>query len=330
MKNMYPMSSPSTTYKLKTIAISILFVALLPLLAVPTLAKEATSYGVEGSITAALQGSDMVLLFCAGSLILIILLTIPLYLQVKKRISELYQANNELEKDIRMLELSEQEAQHYVDELKLSNEFKDTFTDILRHDLLNPANVIKGFTRVLQRDESDEQKQRFLQLIQMNNDRIINLIENAAQFAKLESFEMLDMKRIELNSIIKMSIEGLRFQINEKHMKTLFEPSHEHYVMANQIIDTVFINLISNAIKYSPENSKIHISIQDKNEFWKITVTDSGEGIPDEDKEYIFDRFRRVNKTDVKGTGLGLAIVKKVVDLHGGLVGVEDNPGGKG
>ncbi|MEA1985579.1 MAG: HAMP domain-containing sensor histidine kinase [Euryarchaeota archaeon] len=294
------------------------------------MAKEATNNGVEEYMTISLQGPDVALLFYTGSLVLIILLTIPLYLQVKKKISGLDQANNDLKKDIRKLELAEQEAQHYVDELKLSNEFKDTFTDILHHDLLNPANVVKGFTRVLQRDESDEQRQRFLQLIQMNNDKMINLIENAAQFAKLENFELLDVKRIELNNMIKLSIEGLRVQINEKHMKILFEPDHDHYVMANPIIDTVFTNLISNAIKYSHENSKVFINIHDHNEFWKITVTDSGEGVPDEDKEYIFDRFRRVNKTGVKGTGLGLAIVKKVVDLHGGLIGVEDNPEGKG
>jgi len=64
--------------------------------------------------------------------------------------------------------------------------------------------------------------------------------------------------------------------------------------------------------------------------YWKISVQDSGIGISDEDKTYIFDRFKRVEKANIKGTGLGLAIVKRIIELHEGQIGVEDNPSGKG
>ncbi|MGM0770736.1 MAG: sensor histidine kinase [Halobacteriota archaeon] len=97
------------------------------------------------------------------------------------------------------------------------------------------------------------------------------------------------------------------------------------------MIEEVFINLISNAVKYSPENEDIIIGVKDQNENWTVTIADSGEGIPDKDKNMIFDRFKRaVGDCNVKGSGLGLAIVKRIVELHGGEVGVEDNPNGLG
>ncbi|WP_269429706.1 sensor histidine kinase KdpD [Methanococcoides methylutens] len=97
------------------------------------------------------------------------------------------------------------------------------------------------------------------------------------------------------------------------------------------MIEEVFTNLISNAVKYSPENENIEIAVKDLNENWKVTITDSGEGIGDNDKKMIFDRFKRaVGDCNIKGSGLGLAIVKRIVELHGGQVGVEDNPNGPG
>ena len=92
----------------------------------------------------------------------------------------------------------------------------------------------------------------------------------------------------------------------------------------------MFANLLSNAIKYNPQKSKIIVDIMDAGENWKMTVTDFGDGVSDEDKTVLFDRFKRVGKACIKGTGLGLAIVKRIIELHGGNVGVEDNPVGDG
>ena len=96
------------------------------------------------------------------------------------------------------------------------------------------------------------------------------------------------------------------------------------------MIEEVFVNILSNAIKYSPLESKIIVDILDAGENWKVTVTDFGEGVLDEHKMSLFDRFQRVNKLAVKGSGLGLAIVKRIIKLHGGDVGIEDKPSGVG
>ncbi|WP_049891326.1 sensor histidine kinase [Methanohalobium evestigatum] len=87
--------------------------------------------------------------------------------------------------------------------------------------------------------------------------------------------------------------------------------------------------MVDNAIKYSPDGSKIKIGICDSGCYWKIFVEDSGPGIPDDEKPYVFDRFKRNNKTK-SGNGLGLSIVKKIIELHGGYIGVEDGTDGNG
>ncbi len=83
-------------------------------------------------------------------------------------------------------------------------------------------------------------------------------------------------------------------------------------------------------IRYSGEFARYDRVHEGGRENWKIAVTDSGEGVLDEHKTMLFDRFQRVNKVAVKGSGLGLAIVKRIIELHGGEVGVEDNPDGVG
>jgi signal transduction histidine kinase len=119
-------------------------------------------------------------------------------------------------------------------------------------------------------------------------------------------------------------------KIDEKQMVLEFTATGRYCANVNPVIEEVFANLLSNAIKYGPEKSRIIIDIIDAGEEWRVTVTDFGEGISDEDKTRLFERFRRANRKDVKGTGLGLAIVKRLITLHGGRVGVEDNPEGQG
>ena len=94
------------------------------------------------------------------------------------------------------------------------------------------------------------------------------------------------------------------------------------------MIEDVFENLISNAFKYGAADGTIRIDVRDDGDRWRVSVADEGEGIPDEAKQKVFERFERLRKEGVKGIGLGLAIAKRIVDLHGGRIWVEDNPGG--
>ncbi|WP_292487222.1 ATP-binding protein [Methanohalobium sp.] len=216
------------------------------------------------------------------------------------------------------------------EDLQRLNEFKDIFADIMRHDLLNPAGLIKGYVQLLLNLEADDKKRTMLEKIKSSDDKLVEMIENAAELAKLGTIDNLEFKKMDLCSIFKNVINDFEQQIEDKQLNIDFLPDYECFAMVNPSIERVFSNLLSNAIKYSPEKSIVSINIHDKENYWKVTVTDSGEGVPDDIKPHVFYRFQRIDKKGIKGVGLGLAIVKRIVELHKGQVGVDDNPEGSG
>ncbi len=232
--------------------------------------------------------------------------------------------------DITQRKLSEDRLKQYADKLQRSNEMKELFTDILRHDLLNPAGNIKGFTELLLEVENNGPKRSMLEKIQKNDDKLIDMIDTAAKFAKLESQDELEFSIMDLGDLLRNVNENLRPMVESKKMEIIMRFSGAHRSAVNPIIEEVFANFLTNAVKYSHERTSILIDIFDEGNVWKVAVSDQGEGISGADKPYVFDRFKRVTKKGVKGTGLGLAIVKRIAELHGGDVGVDDNPEGKG
>ena len=214
--------------------------------------------------------------------------------------------------------------------LETSNNLKDLFTDIMRHDLLNPATIIKGFTDVLYTSETDTEKKETLKLINEHTDHLISMIGSAAKLAKLESYEEMEFETKDLGLLLLQVADSFSSEFANKDVTLDFDTKGTYPSRINDVMEDVFSNLISNALKYSQSGSTVKLEILDVNNSWKIMVTDEGDGIPDEYKPYIFERFKRADKKGIKGTGLGLAIVKRIVDLHKGTVGVEDNPQGKG
>jgi PAS domain S-box-containing protein len=227
---------------------------------------------------------------------------------------------------------AEKQLREYADNLKYSNDLKDLFIDIMGHDLMNPAGVVKGFTGMLLQAETDDDKARKLRIIDDNISRLINMIESTSRFARLEDIDDLEFRNMDLGVILRDVADSFGTQLAEKNMALDIKVDGHYPSKVNPIVEGVFANYISNAIKYGHSNSSILIDIGDLEGEWKINVRDSGDGIPDAAKELVFDRFKRLaqKKKGVKGTGIGLAIVKRIVDLHGGRVGVEDSPAGKG
>ncbi len=231
-------------------------------------------------------------------------------------------------KDVTKRKTAEDTLMNYSKKLEESNRLKDLFTDIMHHDMLNPASIIFLKTETMLEDNDPEDVTDGLKLILRQAERIIEMIENASMYAKLQTIDKLEFEREDINKYIQDAILSNENMQKEKDIEVIFKPKGKQLTDLNPSIETVFVNLISNAIKYSPENSKIIIDVKDEKDRYKISIADNGIGIMDEDKEKIFDRFERVKNTGVKGTGLGLAIVKKCVLLHRGDVWVEDNPDG--
>ncbi|NYT19596.1 MAG: HAMP domain-containing histidine kinase, partial [Methanosarcinales archaeon] len=233
-------------------------------------------------------------------------------------------------RDITMSKKGEVELKEYAMELERSNELKDLFTDIIRHDLLNPAGLVKGFVEILLRREFDPDTTQKLHAIERSNKKLISMIESASKLSRLESISALEFKDLNVGMVLRLAIQSVNGEFASKHMVLENNATGKYAAKASPVLEEVFVNLLSNAVKYSPEGSKVIVDIIDDGDMWKVTVTDFGEGVADEDKPFVFERFKRANKGVVKGTGLGLAIVKRIIELHGGNVGVDDNPGGKG
>ena len=215
-------------------------------------------------------------------------------------------------------------------ELEASNRLKDLFTDIMRHDLLNPATVIKGVSEILYSEEEDPEKRKSLMLINEQTDRLMSMIASAAKLERLESYEDMDFTVQDVGTILRLVADSFSSEFRQKKINPEIRIDGQYPSRVNDVIEDVFSNLISNALKYSPEGSTVIMEIEDLGRSFKVTVTDEGEGIADNVKSLVFDRFKRADKKGVKGTGLGLAIVKRIVDIHHGNVGVEDNPAGQG
>ena len=233
-----------------------------------------------------------------------------------------------LSQDITERKKMEQDIKNYTLELEHSNQIKDLFIDIIRHDLLNPVGIILNLVELIEDTGSYGGIEEELQMIKRNTKTLQEMIEDASEYARVESIDDFVFEKIDLSNIIKDAVDSLHGLASEKGITIENEVTGRYLAYVNPFIKDVFFNLVSNAIKYSPENSRVIVDLKDAGTEWIISVKDNGIGISDEYKEKIFLRFKRVSKEGVRGSGLGLAIVKMIVDLHNGKVWVEDNPEG--
>jgi PAS domain S-box-containing protein len=230
-------------------------------------------------------------------------------------------------RDITLRKAQEEIARQYAEKLEYMNSVKDLFADILCHDLLNPASTVAGMSALLgRRDHPRDAKE--IAAIQRNAERIIQLIKDASTYARIEGESSLRKEENDLVAIIATCMEALRPKAEEKEIAVTLDHEGDAPVMTNWMMGEVFDNLLSNAVKYSPAGSRVKVSVRRESGGQTVAVADRGEGVPDEYKKTIFERFSRGEKRGVKGTGLGLAIAARVMDFHGGRVWVEDNPGG--
>ncbi|NOZ59864.1 MAG: PAS domain S-box protein [Euryarchaeota archaeon] len=227
--------------------------------------------------------------------------------------------------DITRLKRTEEKLRDYAKKLKRSNELKDLFIDILHHDLLNYASIIRGHAEVALNTGMDREE---VGIVKRNVERIIEVIESATKFSKLADMRRVSVVRLDLAEVIGDVLEELQPVFREAGMRVESSISRGMEVVANPIVREIFWNFLSNAAKYAREGKRVKVYAEEMRNCWVVKVADFGPGVPEEQKGRIFNRFSRMSKEGVKGSGLGLAIAKRIAELHGGRVGVEDNPGG--
>ena len=231
-------------------------------------------------------------------------------------------------RDITGRKRAEEAIQKYARALEESNRMKELFIDIMHHDLLNPLNIAGGYVELIHDDENDPRKKVYLETIKRNIAKGIDLIDSATRFSKLETLESIELEDMDLKKVIDEVIKNLYPMVTNTGMTIENNICRSMPARANRIIEDVFTNFISNAVKYASQGKRIRVESEDNGDSWKLKVIDFGEGIKDADKPGLFERFRRLEKTGVKGSGLGLAIAGRIVVLHHGKIWIEDNPGG--
>lgn len=226
---------------------------------------------------------------------------------------------------------------HDITDMKRVENMRRDFVANVSHELRTPVSVIKGYAETLMQDgviESDpERSQRFVGIIHNHAERLTTLINDILTLSCLESKSMaLELNPLDIGSTINKSCMLLSDLAADKHIKLVNDlPAGLSRVQADQgRIEQVMVNLIDNAIKYTVDGGTVRISAEQQGGMLRVSVSDTGIGIPEKDLPRIFERFYRVDEgrsRDMGGTGLGLAIVKHIVQLHGGDISVTSKSG---
>ena len=206
------------------------------------------------------------------------------------------------------------------------NQIKSRFVSTVSHEFRNPLNSISGMTQVLEAygDKlSPERKAEVLQQLRRNVMKMTNLLNDVLIVSQK------DMNKLRFNSAPVMLEKFCRGVASE--ISTAFElitidftyKAEPQYNLDSSLLNCVLTNLLSNACKYSPNNSRVDFEVKSKDEELIFTICDRGIGIPADDLPYLFDSFYRAsNSQDHQGSGLGLAIAKDYVELHRGTISV--------
>ena len=239
-----------------------------------------------------------------------------------------------IRKQRRQIELQEQ-LKH---EAEAANVAKSNFLFNMSHDIRTPMNAVLGFNELMQENINDPDKLKtYIEKSKFSGEYLLGLINNVLEVARIDS------GRETLNEeITDLKDEGYYYvfenDTKNKHLNVIRETNITHqYVYSDaQKIKEIILNLVSNAIKYTPDGGTIRIDLEecpcDTPGYANYTciVSDTGIGMTKEFQEHIFDSFAREHNTTeskIMGTGLGMAIVKKLTDLLGGTIAVESEPG---
>ncbi len=229
--------------------------------------------------------------------------------------------------------LHNQQLQLTMDKLEQGNKNYIRIMRVMAHDIINPLSGITGIASVLMINNAfTEYDRHMLKLIESTGLHSMEMINELLKWGLSNDDEQMQTELVNLWALLSDSVELLRFKANEKDQQIIFEFAEEQ-VMAeinHEKMWRVFNNLIVNAIKFSHNSSVINVSIKPQNGNILVAVADSGVGIPDKDKETVFEMFTSAKKAGTNGEqpfGLGLSISKKIVEMHKGKIWFESQAG---
>lgn len=210
-------------------------------------------------------------------------------------------------------------------ELEHTNTLSNDFINNFSHEFKTPIVSIAGFAKLLKKGNiAPEQQSEYLTIIEEESVRLSNLAVGVMNMMKIQNQEMLsNISRFNISEQIRNCILLLEAKWTKKNLD--IRPEFEEYYLwaSEELLKHVWINLLDNAIKFSPEGESITINIEKAEKRLIISITNTGVEIPPESQSHIFNKFYQLDEShSSEGYGIGLAVVRKVVELHHGLVNV--------
>jgi signal transduction histidine kinase len=294
----------------------------------PILPKE----GTQGFLFVGTESSENPITEGDEELIIILAQSIGQAFENARLFEATWRAQQELEKRV---EQRTQELTEVVTELKRVSKRKSDFVSAVSHELRTPLTSIKGYASILLSKNlgkiSDSIKER-LEKINRHSDELVHMVNDLLDISRLESGRIIMKKQsCSLKELVESILDLLSVQIKQKGLNLSADIPPELWVIVDKSqIERVFVNLIGNAIKFTPENGKITLTTQPAKNFVQVNVSDTGIGIPKEAQETIFEEFYRVDNPineKVKGTGLGLSLVKNIIEAHQGSIWINSELG---
>ncbi|BAY27309.1 PAS/PAC sensor hybrid histidine kinase [Calothrix sp. NIES-2100] len=214
-------------------------------------------------------------------------------------------------------------------ELEKASRMKDDFLAIVSHELRSPLNPILGWSTLLLNRQLNAQKTtQALEIIQRNAKLQTGLIDDLLDVSRILRGKLsLNICIVDLVATVEASLETVRLAAEAKsiHIQTKLDPTVGKVEGDPNRLQQVVVNLLTNAVKFTPSEGRIEIKLQQMGSHAQIHVTDTGKGISPDFLPYVFERFRQADEATTRkfgGLGLGLAIVRHIVELHGGSVQV--------
>ena len=210
------------------------------------------------------------------------------------------------------------------------------FVANISHELRTPLSSVKAYAETLLMDTGSDPDtmEEFLGIIVAEADRMTQMVENELSWSWLdEKGATINASETDLTALVKQAMGARLEELAKKKSITvnrMFADKRLNIEIDRALIQRVLTNVLENSIKYTDEKGRIDVDIIPSQNCVQIVISDNGAGIPEEDLSRVFERFYRVEKSrtrDIEGTGLGLAISKKIVEMHGGTIGIESQVG---
>ncbi|WP_426999078.1 sensor histidine kinase [Pseudarthrobacter sp. N5] len=218
-------------------------------------------------------------------------------------------------------------------EITRTEEIRNDFVANVSHELKTPVGAISLLAEALESSADDEEAvRRFAKRMHKESARLAALVQDIIELSRLQGTNVaLQGHPVDINVVIAEAVDRSQLPAESKNIQIVIGGRVDSMVYGDQdLLVTALRNLIDNAIRYSPENTRVGIGVRAKEGLIAVSVTDQGPGITPEDQERVFERFFRVDAARSRrtgGTGLGLSIVKHVISNHGGEVTLWSQPG---